>query len=122
MQKNRPPWYRRNIPLWMAMVVAIVATSVYYPNSPGGRQSINMLKARQHIPVVQKLLAGDPRFGQIGLHDITSNGGSLVVRGTVRLEADFEDLEKLVASTSPPTVVNYNVRVTHSPPDPPKPP
>jgi hypothetical protein len=96
-------------PFIITVATILIAFALYYPFSPGGVQSRNMAKARAHIPIVQRAIGSSPTFANIQLTDFTAGEGSLLVKGTVPTRADIDQLKKIVASTSPPTVVLYHV-------------
>jgi hypothetical protein len=89
-------------------VIAVIF-AIIYPFSPAGIQGRNMAKARAHIPIVQRAVGADPRFADITFRDFTNHGGCLLVRGTVPTRADLDELEQIVATTSPPVEVEYAV-------------
>ncbi len=99
---------------WIIVAVLVVATAIYYPFSPAGRQSQNMKLASQHIAVLKPQLAADRRFAAVDLAVFTGAGGSLIVRGNVATQADADAAKSLVKQSHPPCPVVFDVRVRPS--------
>jgi hypothetical protein len=105
------PWgfnWRR---IGLIAVGLIVATAIYYPFSPGGRQAANMRGAEALLPPIRQALQPDARFGsvQIGVH--TSHQGSVIIRGEVASAQDLAALRQIIAARSIPYHVNWAVSV-----------
>ncbi len=96
---------------WILIAVLVVATAIYYPFSPGGRQSRNMKLAEQHIVSLKPQFAADPRFAELTLVSFTGEGGSLLVHGEVAMQADADAANALIKASNPPCPVAFRVRV-----------
>jgi hypothetical protein len=97
--------------LWIIVAVLVVATAIYYPFSPGGRQSRNLRLAARHIETLQPHFDADPRFAEVSLSSYTGEGGSIMVGGEVATQADADAAELLVRRSNPPCPVVFRVRV-----------
>src|SRR5690349_19751636 len=73
---RRAPWWRVN---WkrvgLVAVGLIVAAAIYYPFSPGGRQTANMRGAEALLPPIRQALQSDARFGNVQLGVYTGYEG-----------------------------------------------
>ena len=96
---------------WITVAVLVVATAIYYPFSPTGRQSRNMSLAHQHIAVLKPMLAADPQFAKVELNVTTAAGGALLVIGQVASQADVDAVHALVDRSHPPCPVAFQLRV-----------
>lgn len=101
---------------WITIAILLLATAIYYPYSPGGRQRRNMNLAAQHIEKKLKpLIANDSRFADVKLSPYTASFGSLLVSGDVASQEDVEALKAIVRSTHPPTEVHFYTRIEPKP-------
>jgi hypothetical protein len=100
---------------WIILAVLIIATAIYYPFSPGGRQRSNMSRAEQHIPLLKAQIANDPRFASVQLNAYTGLGGSLLIRGEVASQEDAEALWAIIEKSNPPTPVAFVVQSAPGP-------
>ena len=96
------------------VAVVLVATAIYYPFSPGGRQSRNMKLAEQHIVTLKPMFNADPRFAGVELTSFTGAGGSLMVYGEVAAQGDVDAADALVKRSKPACPVVLRVRVRPS--------
>ncbi len=94
---------------WLLVVAIAVAVAVYYPFSPGGRQSANMRKAEEHAAMLKPKLAADVRWKDVDLLSLTARGGCLQVAGEVPTKADVEELRSIVNGSNPPVEVMFHV-------------
>lgn len=90
---------------------ALVALAIYDPYSPGAQQRRNMRLANQHIAVLKPLLASDPRYARVELHEFTGEGGPLLVIGRVESQADADAVKALVTRSHAPCPVVFHVLV-----------
>lgn len=67
--------------------------------------------ARQHLPLVERLLRADHGFSSITVGVGTGGGGCILVVGNVALQGDLHRLQATVAATKPPVEVVYVVRL-----------
>jgi hypothetical protein len=114
--RRRPsPWgfnWKRVGPVALGL---IVATTIYYPFSPGGRQAANMRGAEALLPPIRQTLQSDARFVNVGLGVYTGYDGSVIVRGEVASEQDLSALRQIVAARSIPYHVTWAVVVVAPP-------
>jgi hypothetical protein len=96
---------------WPLAIIALGLSLLLLYQESGPNQGRNMAKARTHIPVVAAKLQGKTEFDLIGMHPYTDLGGSLLIEGDVATNQDLLDLQKLVASTSPPVPIAWSVDV-----------
>jgi hypothetical protein len=102
--------------VWFSLLVFAAGVAVYYPYSPGGRQSRNMRRAEQHIELIRPRIAADPRFARVRLGPFTADEGSLGVSGGVATQADLAALRAIIDASNPPVTVNYYVGVAETRP------
>jgi hypothetical protein len=98
----------------MCTTLAIVGvlTGVAYHYSPIGQQMRNMRAAPRHIPNLEAIVWKDERLRSVAFSACTSQGGSLLVGGTVSTLEDLDELKARVESTSPPVSVVYGVTIS----------
>lgn len=77
------------------------------------RQRRNMNKADEHVPVVRQKLDVLPEFRHLRVAHYTDAGGSLIVYGDVRSEDDVRRVREIVAQTTPPVTVVYQLTATN---------
>ena len=77
------------------------------------RQRRNMKKADQHVPIVRQKLDVLPEFRHLRVAHYTDAGGSLIVYGDVRSEDDIKRVKEIVAQTTPPVTVVYQLTPTN---------
>ena len=100
---------------WLAVAAFAIAVAVYYPFSPGGRQSANMRKADEHAALLKPTLAADARFRDVDLLSMTARGGCLQVTGEVPTKADVETLRSIITRSNPPVEVLFHVSAKEEP-------
>ncbi len=100
---------------WLSLAAFAVCVAMYYPFSPGGRQSANMRKADEHAIILKPRLAADPRFVEVELSAMTAGGGCLLITGEVAARSDVEALKSLIAESKPPVEVMYVVSAKDAP-------
>ena len=69
-----------------------------------------MRAAREHLPTLAPLLAGDAAFSKVVCSDYSGWDGSLIVRGDLEDRVAFDRLREIVASTHPPVTVFYSLQ------------
>jgi hypothetical protein len=77
------------------------------------RQRRNMKKADEHVPIVRQKLDAVPDFRHLHVAHYTDAGGSLIVHGEVRSEDDVKRVKEIVAQTTPPVTVVYQLTPTN---------
>jgi len=77
------------------------------------RQRRNMKKADEHVPIVRQKLDAIPEFRHLNIAHYTGAGGSLMVYGDVRSEADIQRVKEIVEQTTPPVTVVYQLNATN---------
>ncbi len=98
------------------ILVAIGAFAIYYPYSPGGRQSRNMRVARQHLPAVRTIIENDDRSTGVRIMGVsTSHGGCLLIGGELKSESDIEYLQALVNEKCPSVNIEWRCSVAREP-------
>ncbi|MDB5300140.1 MAG: hypothetical protein JWO87_1803 [Phycisphaerales bacterium] len=95
--------------LLLVAVLAVVGVSTFLILS--GRLDANLLKAREHIPIIQSRIAGDDRFKYIVFEAGTQSNGCVWVGGTVANPSDLAALRQIIQNTSPPVPVVYHVGI-----------
>ena len=95
--------------------VMVIVFLIYWPWSPGGRQTINMRIARKHLPQVQAILDQDARFAKVTIGEYTGQDGALGLWGDVTTDAALSDLMKLVAQEKLPVPVFWGITVRPEP-------
>jgi hypothetical protein len=91
----------------VGLTIAITIPAIVFVH----RQKTNMALARRHIPMIQSKIAGDPRFVGITLSDFTGSNGCLLIDGSVAKPSELAALRQIVAGTSPPVFVHWDVSV-----------
>jgi hypothetical protein len=89
----------------------IVATAIYYPFSPAGRQAANMRGAEALLPPIRQSLQSDVRFVNVQIGVYTGYEGSVIVHGEVASAKDLSALRQIVAARSIPYHVTWAVVV-----------
>ena len=111
-QRSRNDEWGFNIrKMGLLIAVLVLATAIYYPFSPGGRQSRNISQAMQHMPIITQSIGNDRRFDRVRLNTMTAHEGCLYIGGSVRSDADLSALQQLIAATKPPVFVMWRVAV-----------
>jgi hypothetical protein len=97
------------IVLSIGVILAIVGVEYHKAHLPRNSQAINMDKAREHLPIIQKRLDEDARFKKVQLYVYTGLDGAIGVSGDVDTEEVFQDLKCIVEATDPPRPVYWSV-------------
>ena len=103
--------------LWVTLLLVVIALSAVelshrwdeYQSST--RQLANMARAREHLPLIRKLVEPDKRFEAVNILEYSGGGGSIMVSGTVKSEQDLRDLTQIVQSPLPPVAVVNSIWV-----------
>ena len=77
----------------------------------GAAQLANMAAAGRHLPSLLKLLKHNERFDEIVLKEYSGEGGSILVKGTVKSEEELQSLKATVLASNPPVPVLYRVDI-----------
>jgi hypothetical protein len=96
-------------PFLITVALLVVATAIYYPFSPAGRQSRDMRKASAHKETLKSRISTDKRFADIRLGVGTQV--ALVIAGTAKSAEDLRDLERIVNESMPPVRIFWAVRI-----------
>jgi hypothetical protein len=99
---------------YIFVIVLLVATAIYYPFSPAGRQARNMRLAQDHIQLLEPYLRNDSRFDEVHLSGFTGSGGSLMVRGRLATQADVDEVRRIVEQSNPPCPVVLYISVARA--------
>ncbi len=78
-------------------------------------QTRNMKRAKEHIPIVRSKLDAYPEFRHVTVVEYTAAGGSLLVDGCLRSDADVKRLRQIVQATAPPVEVVFQLITTNAP-------
>jgi hypothetical protein len=69
-------------------------------------------RVSSHLKQVRELIRNDPRFGAVDASLYLEYNNSVGLEGSVKTEADLNDLRRLVEAMNPPKPVHWKVRVS----------
>ena len=95
------------------VIIAVLGVWQLFTGDTVFRQLRNMKKADQHVPTVRQKLDVLPEFQHLRVAHYTAAGGSLIVYGDVRSEDDVKRVREIVAQTTPPVTVVYQLTPTN---------
>jgi len=104
-----------NLKLIVAFLLAAGAIAYLFFGDTAVRQSRRMSVAREHLPVVVRLLSSKPEYSRVTAGMTTGGGGRLLIHGCVATSADLESLRRVVAETRPPVETVYAVNLDARP-------
>lgn len=89
---------------------ALVIALVVHLRAPT-RQAVHMRSAALHLPRVNEVLQGEPRFGKLKAVVYTGFDGCILIDGEVQTGQDARDARSLVNESMPPVAVAWQVKV-----------
>jgi hypothetical protein len=98
---------------WLLAAALLATGSLLYLwfGDTAVRQERWMRMAREHVPVVEALLAGDATFRGVRVDVGTGGGGTLLVVGSVASAGDLQRLRAVIATSQPPVEAMFVVRI-----------
>lgn len=96
----------------VAFCLMVAALGYLFFGDTAVAQMWRLPRARRHQDLIARALEPDPRYAQVKVGVYTTNGGgNLMVSGVVACDEDLEALKAIVASSRPPTHVQYRIQV-----------